>query len=953
MHRLLIFCALLVLIAGLSWPALPAHEHATIQWPETNVPERTRHADSTRFDSFVEPDFPFITTMLDAGGLSTQVPARNLTVRGIVIQLGDSTYACFDPDLLRYSVAWRGRFMSLTTMAQASYHEPNHKSNRLPRVLGSPIVATGIYPGWLGAEPVFADPRPPGPNPDDAGRGPVSEKLGRWQGIYVDGPRTLLSYRVRGTRVLEIPGSVAVGDEVGFTRTIQVDQVQEPLTLVAAEVPGAVVASATEQAIVLSHGTSRTAVAVADAPEGSRLRVIEGRFVVLELPAGPAPTTFRITAWSGTADRLDHFYQMLEPQGEIDLSILNGGSARWPRSVLTSVRPAPDTSAFVFDEVELPVPNPWLRNVRAADVDFYTDGRMAVVTFEGDVWIGSPDGNGRVRWRRFASGLYEPLSLVVVDEEIFVYGREGIVQLHDLNDDGEADYYRNVSNEIVQSSESREWPLSMEARPGGGFFVSKGGAVDTGPPTSEPIMEGFRAGSRHAGTVMSVSADGRRVDVVASGFREPSIGVHPVTGAVTASDQQGNFVPATPIYSVENARYYGVPATAGPAIYLLEHAPRTEAVPPSPQITFRDQSTLPDPERPITWIPHNVDPSGAGQLWVTSNSMGPLSGRMLHFSYARPGTFVVYVDSASAELQGGVIALPGAPSVPLLKGAIHPIDGTVYAAGFKIWGTRADEISSIVRLRYTGLPASMPIRVLAGRQGILLQFDQPLGTVSAADLRKYSVRRWNYLRSPSYGSGHYRLDGSEGEEELPIAGAHLSPDGRSLLLVVPDMRPVMQLRVSYAVTTAGDQLITDDVYLTVNSVRELGLAAFGLDDVDWRQEARNAHNASPVASSRPVPASPERGRHLVHELACVGCHGTDATPSPGPGPSWSGLYGSVRHLADGTTVVADEAYLTRSILDPAAEIVAGFDPGMPSYRGILGEGDLESIVSFIRSLSDE
>lgn len=58
-------------------------------------------------------------------------------------------------------------------------------------------------------------------------------------------------------------------------------------------------------------------------------------------------------------------------------------------------------------------------------------------------------------------------------------------------------------------------------------------------------------------------------------------------------------------------------------------------------------------------------------------------------------------------------------------------------------------------------------------------------------------------------------------------------------------------------------------------------------------------------------------------------------------------------MADGSEIVADSSYIIRSILDPSAEIVAGFEDGMPPYRGVLGETDLKSLILFIRTLRDE
>jgi cytochrome c oxidase subunit 2 len=65
----------------------------------------------------------------------------------------------------------------------------------------------------------------------------------------------------------------------------------------------------------------------------------------------------------------------------------------------------------------------------------------------------------------------------------------------------------------------------------------------------------------------------------------------------------------------------------------------------------------------------------------------------------------------------------------------------------------------------------------------------------------------------------------------------------------------------------------------------------------------------------------------------------------------NGLYGRKVQLADGRAVTADEAYLRDSMLMPRRDVVAGFEPIMPSYAGILGDGDIVSLTAYIRSLS--
>jgi mono/diheme cytochrome c family protein len=877
-----------------------------------------------KFGPFVEPGFPYFATTLDAGKLGDAFPQRNLAVRCIVLTLGNDSYACFDTDLLRLSVAWRGGFMSLTTMAQVSYNQPFNKNNAIPRVLGTPVVANGMYAGWSSGAASFTDPRPAGGNPDDMGRGPIAASEGRWNGVTVAKDRTVLSYTVAGTDVVEEIGSVAEGAHVGITRTFRTGTVAKPLTLVVADVGGGV-ASGTEGATaVVFQGAARdtaTVAGVAGAPAGARLQVDSNRFVTLRLPAGAA-STFRVVTWRGAASERAVVGAMLRRPVTF-APFETGGPRRWDSTVTTVGVVSPDTADYVVDKVVLPIPNPWKRNVRVSDVDFFRDGRAAAVTFDGDVWIvsGIDRSLGRVQWRRFASGLYEPLNLQIVNDTIYVLDRQGIVRLLDVNADGEADRYENFSNLVIQSGESREYPLGLGAKPGGGFYVSIGGALDMGPKTSPAVMPGFRAGARHSGTVQEVSADGRSIRAYATGLREPNIGVHPRTGQIASSDQQGHFVPSTPVYVLREGGYYNVPPTA--------HGADTSAGLP-----------------PLVWIPHEVDASGAGEVWITGNRMGFAGDALVHLSYARPGPFRVYLDSTRSAVQGAIVALPGVFTTPTLKGRMHPSDGQLYLAGFQIWQSNAKDVSSLTRLRYTGRPSTLPVAVHAGQQGIVVRFGSRLDATAARDASRYQLQSWSYRRTSTYGSGHFKRDGSAGHDRSSVA-AHLSSDGRSVLLVVPRMQPVMQMQLDYDLRTAAGVPLKNSLYLTVQSVDPLDLRTAGFGALDWRASARRAAAA---AATTTAAASATQGARIVQRSGCLACHSIDGTTAGKTGPTLKGRYGTQVRLVGKPPVLADDAYFTRSILEPAADIVQGHEPGMPSFKGVLSEAEVRSVVMYIRSL---
>jgi len=89
---------------------------------------------------------------------------------------------------------------------------------------------------------------------------------------------------------------------------------------------------------------------------------------------------------------------------------------------------------------------------------------------------------------------------------------------------------------------------------------------------------------------------------------------------------------------------------------------------------------------------------------------------------------------------------------------------------------------------------------------------------------------------------------------------------------------------------------------------------------------------------------------LFRSLGCSGCH---AHASSIHAPDLNGVFNSQVHLSDGRTVIADEAYIRDSILDPRRDVVAGFQPIMPSFKGQLSESQLVRLIAYVKSLTSQ
>jgi mono/diheme cytochrome c family protein len=855
-----------------------------------------QNAAESPWAAWVEPDFPFFSSILDARKARQGMPADNLTPRAIVLNLGGGYWAAFDTDLLRVSAIWQGAGVTPKALAPGSYHNPDRKPAigqvDLPEPDGYVWVANGIYPGWqVGARVSFDDPREPAPSPEEVGRGPLAEDVGRFGAVRLTEGGAVLEYTVGGVPVKDWLTSRAHWVE----RHIEVGPSKDFLTLVlGVKAPDVLIlpcrSSSDVVPDVVSPDRDGTVHTMRVAPQAAASRFCVA-YVERTSPRDPIP---------------------LEPQ-PIPAAL---PGARWPQEVTTRQRMSSAEGPFVVDDIALPVDNPWRRDVRPGDIQFLPDGTGVVVTVDGDVWTarGLQDHGGPVRWRRFASGLHEPLTLAVREGRIYVFDRNGIWRLRDTDGNGEADVHELFSNAFAQTAETREFANTIRLGPGGEFVIAKGNQQTT-------------TIGKHNGTVLRISADGRRSTVLGWGFRQPNLGVNVRTGLVTASDQQGHYVPATPLHIVRGNQFYG---------FLSDKLPREEY--PAP---------IADP---LTWIPHTVNPSATSQLWMFGARMGPLNDRLVHIGYNNPEIFLVLPHDRGRVPQAAVVSVTRAIDFPSLNGSVNPADGQLYLAGFQVlgWGTSAKRLTGFGRVRYTGGVSTVPRQVVPTDTGVLLRFDEPLDPAVATSPDRYVLATWSYKRTYRYGSPQFKADGTPGTDLLAASAAYLSKDGRSVFVAVPGMTPVMQMRVGWSLATAAGKPFQGDAYVTPYDLPPFDPEAdgFGAIDIDLTPRLVKAGGSAPV--------SVEEGRRLFQAYGCVACHEIENPEIARLGPPLKGLFGRQREIAGGVLrVTADEAYIRESILDPAAKIVAGYESGgtgMPSYAGVLTDAQVESLVLFIRGL---
>lgn len=495
-----------------------------------------------------------------------------------------------------------------------------------------------------------------------------------------------------------------------------------------------------------------------------------------------------------------------------DLSLLTkGGPSLWPETVVVSgsLGKAKPGESYVNDVIPVPVQNSFNSSIRFGCFDFFSDGtRAAACTWNGEVWIASgiDEDLDQVAWRRFAVGLFEPLGLRIVDDLVYVQGRDGITRLHDLNGDGEADFHESFNNDVQITESFHEFQFGLETDAAGNFYFGKAAPVRAGG-------RGFYDIVPHHGTVLKVSKDGSESEVIATGLRAPGgIGVSP-DGIVTTGENEGSWVPRCKITwnRPNKITFNGVVPCAH-----LAREPKTY-------------------DKPLCWLPYAVDNSSGGQAWVHSEKWGAAhNDELLHLSYGTAKIYRVLREHVDGQIQGGVYKIADFGS-SAMRARFNPRDGQLYVIGFRGWQSSGRELCAFERIRFTGEEAVVPTKMKMMTNGIYLGFNGKLDPASAVDITNYEITKWNYVWGPQYGSGRFSIDrrdeakekwaidhSSKGNHDVIdpviVKTARLLEDGTALFIEVENMTKAMQMQIKMNLQSADGKPVEHVISNTVHTM---------------------------------------------------------------------------------------------------------------------------------------
>ncbi len=451
---------------------------------------------------------------------------------------------------------------------------------------------------------------------------------------------------------------------------------------------------------------------------------------------------------------------------------------------------------------------------------FNSKGELVVVTRRSGIIIGKPSKDpAEFEWRVFSNqSLHEPLGVLVEkDNQLLVPTFPELTRITDTDGDGVADRYDTVSDAWGVSGAYHESVVGPVPDGEGNWFLNIGTASHNGPTFAHtrgrysPIGRRGRNFSavEWRGWVVKIKPDGSLIPW-ASGFRANNGLCRGPDGTLWVTDNQGDFIPTSPLYAVEKGKFYGHASS------LVWDAAFTKDNPQRDPLNEGNDKLDAMRKKPAVQFPHGIMiNSPADPIFIPAGEkFGPFAGQMLVPDESGQRILRVMLEKVGGEWQGACTFLVsgGGLRAGNNRVAFSP-DGTALYVGqtMRGWGGPVEGLQRIV---YTGQPLFEVREIHLKPDGFELQFTEPVERTLAADAARYRAQHYHYKYSQQYGAPQAELT------QVVPKQISISDDGLTARVVLGAMKPdrIYQLDLVGFISAAGRPLAHPTVCYTVNNL---------------------------------------------------------------------------------------------------------------------------------------
>ncbi len=439
---------------------------------------------------------------------------------------------------------------------------------------------------------------------------------------------------------------------------------------------------------------------------------------------------------------------------------------------------------------------------------FTQQDQLGISTRRGEVWVlENPYVKGKEApvFRKFASGLHEPLGLMSYENGFLLSQRGELTQLVDTDSDGAADRFRTIY----------PWPLSGNyhdysygpiLEPDGNLLVTLNLSwVGRGESLS-----------KWRGWLLRITPDGQMTPI-ATGLRSPAGLAVNGDGDIFYSENQGDWVAAGRITHLEKGDFAGNPA--GLVWTGEEGSPlslKREDVPNTGLPLHEIAADIPELKLPAVWFPHGLMGVSTSDMLIdtTGGAFGPFSGQMFVGDQGHSTVMRVFLEKVEGEYQGACFPFMEGFSSGVFRMKWGTDNSMFVGMTSRGWSSTGPDMFGLQRLRWTGKTPFEIKTIKAQSDGFVLEFTKPVNVDSASNPSSYSVTNFTYHYWNRYGSKV--LD----PQECVIHEAKVSEDRMSVHLVVHGLRRfyIHEIKAKGVKSADGLPLHHDFGFYTLNNV---------------------------------------------------------------------------------------------------------------------------------------
>lgn len=460
--------------------------------------------------------------------------------------------------------------------------------------------------------------------------------------------------------------------------------------------------------------------------------------------------------------------------------------------------------AAFYKIVDVPIPDDVLLEV--GGLAFTDADQLGVSTRRGEVWLIDKPYSQKPIYKRYASGLHEPLGLNYKDNGFYLSQRGELTRLEDHDGDGKADLYKTVYS----------WPLSGNYHDYSyGPKFKKNGNMLVALNLSW-IGHGASL-SKWRGWLLEITPDGDMTPI-ATGLRSPSGFELNADEDIFYTENQGDWVGSGRMTHLEKGDFAGNPEglvwTGEPNAPLQLKMEDIEEQ--SGMSLYEYSKKVPELKAPAIWFPHTILGISTSDILydTTGGKFGPFEGQLFVGDQGHSKVMRVYMEKVNGVYQGAAFNFVEGFSSGILRmlwGSDHSMFVGMTSRG---WRSTGSAQYGLQRLVWNGKTPFEIKTMKALDDGFILEFTKPVNKSIAERLSTYQLTTFNYKYHNTYGSPI--VD----QQKALVRKVVVSSDGLSAQLTIDGMRLgfIHQIKIPDLKASSGEKLLHDTGYYTLNEV---------------------------------------------------------------------------------------------------------------------------------------